>query len=206
MLSTTNECMDLSARRSVAPYVAGTLPELETDAFEAHLITCEWCQSEVRLATVVRAEMADVSVPGRARTGIRRLVTAGGLVAAAAAVVLFVVGPDRASSDRAEHRAVADSPVSPVPLHPIGPVEEVSEARWTGLIGARSYRVTLVDSDGVLMWEKETADTFVVVPPTVVLEVDHEYFWKVEAQMALDRWKGSDFERFQVMTEPRPTQ
>ena len=193
--------MDLSARRAVARYVSGTLPEPETQTFEAHLITCEWCQTEVRLATAVRAEIEDFSLPSRTPVRLRRLATAGGAVAAAAAVVLLVVVPDRPVQESPEHRAVAERSMPPVPVHPVGQVQEVSEVRWTGLIGARSYRVTLVDGDGALMWEQETADTFVVVPPTVTLGADRAYFWKVEAQTTVDRWTGSDFTRFELTAE-----
>ena len=203
-MNTTRNCMDLAARSAVLPYVAGTLSEVEVETFEAHLIACDWCQSDVRLATAVRAEIEDLPTPNRMPATVRRLAAIGGVIAAAAAAVLFVVGPERPVSEPAEHRAVAESPLPPTPMYPIGQVESVEQVRWTGLVGARSYRLTLVDSDGALIWEEQTVDTFLVVPSTVPLETERAYFWKVDAQIALDRWTGSDFTRFEVARGPSP--
>ena len=43
---------------TVGRYVAGTITGGELAAFEQHLIACEPCRNEVRLATVLRAELA----------------------------------------------------------------------------------------------------------------------------------------------------
>ena len=203
-MKTTRNCMDLSARGAVLPYVAGTLSDAETEAFESHLITCDRCQAEVRLATAVRAEVQGLSAPSATPRRARRLAAAGGVVAAAAAVVLLLVGPESPIPEPSEHRAVIEEVIAPAPIFPVGRVESFREARWTGLAGARSYRLTLVDSDGALIWEELTADTFLVVPPTISLETERAYFWRVEAQTALDRWTGSDFERFELTPSTSP--
>ena len=83
-------CPDPVLGELATQYAAGTLPSREVAAFEEHLLLCASCQSTVELGLAMRA-------PGRpaARRTRRWAVAAGGVLAAAALVLLFVsVGDD----------------------------------------------------------------------------------------------------------------
>ena len=202
----TGECQDLAARRRVTGYVAGTLAPQETREFEAHLITCEWCQEEVRLAVAIRDELAAHSADATTKRRLSWVLAGGGAVAAAAAVILMARGPATplVESLPSDHRAAVEAPAGPVPLFPVGAVETVAEARWTSLSVARSYRLTFVDQGGEMVWEVETQDTFAVLPETIRLQRRQPYFWKVEAQTGLERWVSSEFIRFELSPPSSP--
>ncbi len=68
-------------------YVARTLGVAETDAFEQHLLLCESCRNEVRLASAIRSE---IGVQSR---GINPWVVGTGL-AFAASLAIFVARPN----------------------------------------------------------------------------------------------------------------
>jgi len=203
-LSTTPECQDLTARRHVTGYVAGSLAAEETREFETHLITCEWCQEEVRLAAAIRADLESVSSSAQRPSRVRRFIAAGGVVAAAAAIVLLVRAPESPVGEGrdSDHRAEIEASAVPEPLSPVGAVDAVDEIRWRGTPEAGGYRLTLVDSDGAMLWEVETADTFTVFPEAVQLERGPSYFWKVEARTGMERWVGSEFVPFNLTASP----
>lgn len=78
----------------VQDYLAGRLSRQDAEAFEAHLLTCERCQREVRFGATVRDELAARPEPAR-RRGLPWLVGltgAAGLTAAALAAVLLLDG------------------------------------------------------------------------------------------------------------------
>lgn len=203
-MRTAPECQDLTARRHVTGYIAGSLTAEETREFETHLITCEWCQEEVRLLAVIRADLESVSSSARRPGRSRRFVAASGLVAAAAAIVLLVRAPQSPPGQGRDsnHRAEIEASAVPEPLSPVGPVDTVDEIRWRSTPEAGGYRLTLVDSDGTMLWEVETADTFAVFPEAVQLKRGPSYFWKVEAGTGMERWVGSEFVPFHLAASP----
>lgn len=71
-------------------YVARTLDVPETDAFEQHLLLCESCRSEVRLASAIRSEIREQP------RGINPWVVGTGL-ALAASIAIFLARPDNDS-------------------------------------------------------------------------------------------------------------
>jgi Putative zinc-finger len=81
-------CDVLRAAGAIERYVAGTLPESDLEAFEAHLLLCHRCQEDVRLGMVVR-EMLPGFAPTR-RFGWRQpwLLAASILLAVAVGVWL----------------------------------------------------------------------------------------------------------------------
>ena len=84
-------CREVAERGLVERYVAGRLSEAEgLSEFEAHLVGCQRCQEDVRLAMTLRAELA-------ARRPRRTWLLALGLAAAAGIAGLIVIrggGPD----------------------------------------------------------------------------------------------------------------
>lgn len=88
-------CETVAEHGLVERYVAGRLgPGAEREAFEAHLLTCDACREEVRLALIVRAELA----PTTSRRSRRGWLLGVGLAAAAGLATLVVLrgnGTDR---------------------------------------------------------------------------------------------------------------
>jgi hypothetical protein len=214
-------CEEIAERTLVERYVAGKLSTELTDRFEIHLIGCDRCQSEVRLAWAVRQGLDAIerSEPGLSNPDViplrpRRLprVAAGiGLVAAAAAILLVAVPSLRIGDPTSvveQHRApVSETPGIPVPIAPVGLVAGVDQIVWTGVTIADRYRLTLLDQDGTITWEYETSDTFAVFPRTVVIEEGTSFYWKIDARIGFDRWIESEMATFQVaslQTDERP--
>ena len=207
-------CDEIVETVLVERYVADKLSAELTDRFEIHLLGCERCQGEVRLAWAVRkglgateesvAGQTDSNViPLRTRRRIPRVAAGVGLAAAAAAILLLVVPTLRVGDPSGvtdQHRApVSEVPSVPVPVAPVGTVEGVDQVRWTSVAIADRYRLTVLDGEGSITWEYETADTFAAFPGTVVLEEGASYYWKVDARIGFDRWIESELAAFQVV-------
>ncbi len=198
-------CKDIEERGLVERFVAGKLMGHELESFQDHLLLCDRCQQGVWLGMATRQELiAEDRATRRPRNRLPRIAAGVGIAVAAAAAVLFVVSSERVvESVRApEHRAPIGSPDLPTPVAPLGVVREVGELRWQGLAVANRYRVTIVDSAGLGVWDGETTDTFLVIPGSIGFVTGRPYFWKVEARVDWDRWEGSEFVEFRLSTPP----
>jgi hypothetical protein len=120
--------------------------------------------------------------------------------AAAAALLIAVLG--RQGDDARPpslHRAPVTQVVSePVPLSPRGVGDRPEWLRWTAVAQAELYRVTLYQSDGGTLYQRELRDTATAVPDSIRLIPDSSYFWKVEARTGWDRWVSSGWEQFTI--------
>lgn len=76
-----------ASEETAARYVAGTLSDAEIERFEQHLLVCELCRNEVRLAEVLRSEL-----PASARTILPWSI--GATLAIAASLALVFLRPD----------------------------------------------------------------------------------------------------------------
>ncbi|UCG76441.1 MAG: zf-HC2 domain-containing protein [Gemmatimonadota bacterium] len=214
-MSSSDICEVIGSGDVISRYVTDGLPPNEVEAFEAHLLTCEYCQTEVRLALALQEELMR-SLPARNRvpvavrsTGRRWIAGVGTAVAAAAAVWLVVAYPQGAANTQGTdvHRAPSGSDVStvtvaPAPLSPVGPTTRPTDLVWSRVLGADRYRASLLDSAGDLMWESETVDTTARLPSALKLTPGDRYFWKVDARVDFDRWLKSDVVEFSPMPEP----
>jgi Putative zinc-finger len=198
-------CDEAHTGALIERYVAGRLSDDNTEEFEQHLLLCAACQADVRLAYGIRKGLG--TAESQPATGIglglprqRRRWTIGAGIAAAAALALFVVSGEEAPEtvDSVPHRAAPTSETAPVPISPVGSVSGVHQILWTGVAGADRFRFTLLDTQGVIAWDHETADTFVVVPPDVILSPGVSYYWKVDARVGFDRWLESSMVSFQI--------
>ena len=209
----------------IAAFAEGSVEPAESSTQVAHLLDCARCASQV--ASVARllddAAVADeverltsrrpvVRAALRAR---RRGVigTLGGIAAAAALVVLM--GRSDAPSDRAPDRSVpsvrepnfrepsVSGAIPPAPLAPVGDVRAADSLRWTSVVRANRYRLTIFDRDGSVVWETQTPDTVIALPPQLGRPVGTTYLWRVEARAGWeDRWVASDLTEFTVRAAP----
>jgi hypothetical protein len=212
-LSQPLSCDEIAGGAIVERYVARKLSSELTDRFEIHLLDCGRCQTEVQLAWAVRRglDTGDAStgserdsgvIPMRPRRRFSRVATGAVVAAAAAAILLFVVPSLRlgdTSGTGDPHRgSESDTPSVPVPIAPVGTVDGVEEIHWTSVAIADRYRLTLLDQDGSIRWEFETADTFAAFPDRLVLEEGAAYYWTVDARIGFDRWVESELAAFRL--------
>jgi hypothetical protein len=76
---------------------------------------------------------------------------------------------------------------------------EAFDLRWSAVSGADRYRVTLFTADGQVLYEAETAETFMKLPESLRLAQDSSYHWKVRARTDFDRWVSSELVEFRVV-------
>jgi hypothetical protein len=87
----------------------------------------------------------------------------------------------------------------------VGPISKIMlttkpTLQWTAVELAESYKVRVVDSEGRVVFEKETNDTSVTLP--TVLERGRTYAWQVGARFAeSDSWYKSASARFRVISD-----
>ncbi len=211
-------CEAVADRDLVARYVTDRLDLDALEAFEAHLLMCDRCQDDVRLAMALReafpAQAADAGdlVPEEPTRRRFPLAAVGTGLAAAAALLLVLVLPRAVNPPGAppEHRApsVGDTPaeLTPLPLSPVGEVERVSALVWSHVDGANRYRATLLDENGNVVWESETPDTVATIPPDRSLTGGVTYFWKVDARFGFGRWLESGVAEFRLLPTPDAAQ
>ncbi len=192
-------CERVTSEELLERYVAGALGADDRDRLERHILVCDRCQEEARLALALRRELAREGQQARGRPRTRWI--AAGIGTAAAAVLLAVVIP-RAMLERdgTEHRDVpAAEAVKPNPLAPIGRVPgRPSTFVWSRVAGADRYRVTVLSAGGDVLLETETADTALVAPEGVDLDLGASFFWKVDARIGWDRWIKSEVVEFAI--------
>jgi anti-sigma factor RsiW len=177
-----------------AAYVDGQLAAAERAAIASHLAQCAECRLEiVDITRLVRA------VPQR-----RRWTIIMAPLAAAAAVLILFIAPqrDRDSTSQLREPAVTTT-VAPALAIPRGQVAALHAMTWSSVPHADQYRVTLFDRDGNVAWRAQSPDTTVVLPDTVRLTGGVPYFWKVEARIELGRWVSSDLTSFTLEARSR---
>lgn len=86
-------CDHIAAEFVVERYVSGTLPESDVEAFEAHMLTCESCQTKVELGVGIREGLRDLP-PEAAGRGPSSLIERGPRprLAVAATILLAALG------------------------------------------------------------------------------------------------------------------
>jgi anti-sigma factor ChrR (cupin superfamily) len=166
----------------VAAFLDGRLTTHERALVLTHFAACAECRREMTVAHQVL----------RSRGSVRRAPTIG-LVTALAAVLAFVVvrpavndasqpgpavrAPDRVSQP--DHMAGL-TVVSPADQ---ALVESAIIFQWRSGGPDATYRVTVQDQSGAVVWDTTLADTAAALPRRVVL-ARGEYFWSVDAQLA----------------------
>jgi hypothetical protein len=182
-----------------ARYLAGLLSDEESDAFEQHYFHCDRCFAAVKRGTEIRAASSSAlseapaaasprSIPVRSP---RRRFSLWQPALAAAGVAIFALGIRQVAGRRAANEETAvpprvDAPRGATPVFTLSShaTSTVLAAAWSPLKTAHSYRVRLVASDGSLLFERETADTAIVLSRDIVRDKTPVY-WEVQALDAL---------------------
>jgi len=189
---------------TIAAFVDGRLAAGPRTVAIGHLASCARCQ---QAAAAVAQALADpavahevATVEGTGRPRLYRIF----IPAAAAALLLLLIWPRGANDGGPQHRAPPiTAAAAPVPLSPVGVVAEAKLMRWTAVAGAENYRVTLSDAAGVVLYERQVADTVVALPDSIALVPARSYVWMVEARTGFDRWAASRLVEFTIGGTPR---
>ena len=104
-------CTEIAERGLIERYVAGRLGADDTEALEAHYLTCPRCQTELRLALAVRHALAESAAAPRRR--VRQWVAIAGLALAATIAGLILLRPGTRNNQWKDLGAV---PVAPIYL------------------------------------------------------------------------------------------
>ena len=203
-----------------ARYLAGTLAPDASEAFEEHYFSCDRCFMAVQRGTEI---LAALSPPGSATAPAReanvmttrlarRRVPAWQPALAAAAVVVAAIGIWRAG--RPAIRSQGDTAAAAIDAsrgrdQPLTLTSHATETillvTWSPPATARSYRVRLFAADGSLLFERETADTTMMISREVVRRArdEHAVYWEVQALDAL-RSVVATSPAVQAQTSPAP--
>lgn len=167
----------------LAAFLDGRLTSDEHRRALAHFAMCAACRREMSTARRLLA-------PPRARAWL----PVGGVVTALAAALAFVMVARRAPDDTAIRATVrsperATQPDRLAGFTVVSPqdratVDSIIVFRWRAAGPDATYRVTLQDATGAVLWDTTVGDTAVGLPRAVVLPGGRQYFWSVDAQLA----------------------
>ncbi|HET9514273.1 MAG TPA: hypothetical protein VFO95_10150, partial [Gemmatimonadales bacterium] len=192
-------CLDEVA---LAAMVDGRMEGEARAASIRHVAGCASCRRQLAALIALSQEPAVAAEVARVQGGglrLRRPLLSALGVAAAAAVLFLVVWPRRPATEAdVERDPTITAATAPVALEPVGAVRDARALIWGRVDGASSYRATLFDSTGTVLFEARLADTAVTIPDSVTLVPRRAYFWKVEARTGWDRWTASDLFEFRV--------
>lgn len=169
----------------VAAYLDHVLPPGERDRVEAHLADCAECRQEV----------IEVSRLRHTRSRRSRWLMVGPAVAAAAIAVLVIARPAD-TPPRGPVLRDGERPALRVAL--VTPAETAAvEGRsltftWRSAGAGVSYRLTLADERGDVVWSVTSSDTTGRPPGDVRLRPGHRYSWYVDALLPDGRSVTSD--------------
>ena len=201
----TDQCLDEFA---IIDLAEGAVDGWRRAQLVAHVAACPRCRNEVAAVSrllaqpAIKDESAKVT-PSPWRSRKVRVAGIGAGLAAAAVLLLFVAGPsDVEGPSTVPHRGpVLTVSVPPAALAPAGVVGSPTRLVWTSVPRADRYEVTVLGSEGSIVWEALTPDTSVAIPNSLMLRAGSPYFWKVRARTGFDRWAESDLVEF-TLTVP----
>lgn len=176
---------------AVAGYLDHDLSRDERQQVELHIASCVECRAE--LAQVRGLEL---------RRRRRRWIPVFAPLAAAAAVVLAIVLPQRGATPS----DLRSSPAGDSPLGIVAPESSAEVAPeslrfvWRSAGPAASYTFTLQEDDGRMVWTSTTTDTSAAVPDSVKLTPGRTWFWLVDALLPDGRSASTGVQR--VRTRP----
>jgi hypothetical protein len=181
----------------VAAYLDAAIGDAERERVEEHAASCGECRREI-------AELTAASRPGREKASWHVWVPAA---AAAAIIAVLLVqtfgtlsvpaGSSRLRGPRTTpgaEGAIAIRVIAPPPegVPASGDIDFVWQAGGEGA----SYRLTLMDDEGGVIWTLATTDTVAVLPDTIPLDPASRYHWYVDAMLDDGRTASSGVHSF----------
>jgi len=190
-------------------YVARQLSDDEREALEAHFLTCDRCQLDIRLAVAIRDALAhsrpikegERGAPERpplsvvAATPVSRRTLGRVAVAAlaAAAVVVLVLARSSREPQPTQPRFREPSPSPGATIRIASPADRemlVSDSVrlvWHPIAADAYYSLTVTDEHGQVAWRHTLRDTVAVPPEDVQLAPGTLYYWFVDVLLPTGR-------------------
>jgi anti-sigma factor RsiW len=169
-------------------YLDQRLSPEERAAADAHLAACNACRDEVvALSRLLQRQRRP-----------RRIATAAVLAAAAVVAIVLIPSVWRTPVGDRDQRGNAGT----TDIRAYGPIGEAAgpapQFVWGAVAGAVSYRLTVSGANGATVWSGSTADTFVVLPDSVVLRRDSSYLWVADALLEDGGARSTGMHEFQI--------
>lgn len=163
----------------IAAYLTEELTTEQLEQVEDHLSRCPECRDEIAVVA---------EVVGGAKRKSRRPV-AGIAVAAAAivAAILLIQSPTDISTSGPVMRDGSESAEEPVQMAVVFPengadvVLDSLKFVWRGAEAMATYRFTLTQANGDVLWTQSTPDTVLTLTSEVGVRSGQTYFWYVDA-------------------------
>lgn len=180
----------------LSAWLDGSLSETDRTRIDAHVARCDDCRDDV--VEVMRLFRPDVR---------RRAWPVAAGIAAAALAAILVFAPWEPSGPtgpvfRGPDAAVPDER-APAPgiVHPAD--ESTTDLRgvhfgWRAAAPEATYRLTLTDDTGNVVWTASTTDTLLTLPPDSALDPAATYFWYVDALLPDGRSVSSGVHEFRT--------
>jgi hypothetical protein len=165
----------------LAAFLDGRLPSTARTTAEAHLADCTECRDELMANSRLLERLPKPS--------LRRAAwwPHVGAAAAAAALIAVIVVPRTARTPTlgevpAERVGAAETSRIAVVSPPEGASVDRTLLRFSWHPQDRaSYRLTVTDSSGRMIWRTTTNDTVAGLPPTIALDAGGRFYWYVDA-------------------------
>jgi anti-sigma factor RsiW len=173
----------------LAAYVDRRLPAAEEARVEAHLAACDDCRLEV------------IEVRRLLSTRARRWPVIAALGAAAVLLLVLTRPGQHTSAPSPIRGGGGPEPVAPTVLEPaVGAVVPANAVTfvWRGVEAPASYRLTLTDERGDVVWSVDTPDTNVATDSSVRFLHGRTYYWSVDVLMRDGRSTTTGFHSFRV--------
>ena len=181
----------------LSAWLDGSISVSDRARIEAHVARCDDCRRDVVEVLRVVKPRAD-----------RRVWPAAAALAAAAVVAVLVFAPgenERAGRSepvlRGPETTLSDETPAPAIVHPADAATTDSRDvafTWRASGRASSYRLTLTDEDGDVVWSASTADTVLALPADSALAPGGTYFWYVDALLPDGRSLTSGVHEFRT--------
>jgi hypothetical protein len=179
-VATVIDCPSARERDLAVLYLAGKLPEGETQAWERHYFGCENCWQDVQRGSELRAAFGKAPVLPR----IRAVPFSRAWLALAAAAVLAIVGVGVWQLNRrtAEEPTVLRSAGAAIArLEVSARAGGRIDLSWAPQPQAATYEVQVFSSDSTRVWKTDTSEPRVSIVPGVVVAPGQTYQIRIEA-------------------------
>jgi hypothetical protein len=162
----------------------------ERDRIEDHLASCAECREHA------------LGTQQLLRRGRRpRIVATGGVLAAAAVVLIWIARVEPAKDQSAQQlRGVVSDNIGLVAYGPTGDAKRESlRFVWGSAAGAASYRLSVTRANGAQVWSQSGVDTVASLPRSVTLLIGERYLWVADAVMRDGSTRSTGLREFSLI-------
>lgn len=174
----------------MALYLDRRLPIEERDRIEDHLALCAECRGHALAAHQVLR-----------RSRRPRLVAAGSVLAAAAAILIMTARVEPGNEQQASGlRGIARANTALITYGPTGDAKrEGLRFVWGPAAGAVSYRFSVTTSGGEQVWSRSSVDTLASLPRSVNLRAGEKYLWVADAILSDGSSRSTGLREFRLI-------